>query len=135
MSEPRRPTPTALRASLLASTCSLALLACTGSIGDTGSGSTDGPGTTGRPTGSGMTGGPSTGAGGSVGAGGSSGTGDPNAAGPMPLRRLTNREYNNTVRDLLGDATQPANQFPSDRDSTFAFRRAGDLAVQDATLL
>jgi hypothetical protein len=61
--------------------------------------------------------------------------GDPNAAGPMPLRRLTNREYNNTVRDLLSDATQPANQFPSDRDATFAFRRAGDLAVQDATLI
>src|SRR5262245_9628595 len=53
----------------------------------------------------------------------------------MPMRRLTNREYNNTVRDLLGDLTHPANQFPSDRDHTFAFRRAGDLAVQDATLL
>jgi len=53
----------------------------------------------------------------------------------MPLRRLTNREYNDTVRDLLGDTTKPADQFPSDRDKTFAFRRAGDLAVQDATLL
>ena len=59
----------------------------------------------------------------------------PDAVGVMPLRRLTNREYNNTVRDLLGDTSQPANQFPSDRDKTFAFRRAGDLAVQDATLL
>jgi hypothetical protein len=27
------------------------------------------------------------------------------------LRRLSAREYNNVVRDLLGDATQPANQF------------------------
>jgi hypothetical protein len=61
--------------------------------------------------------------------------GDPNAAGPMPLRRLTNREYNNTVRDLLGDTTQPANQFPSDRDETFVFRRPGAVAVQDAKLL
>jgi hypothetical protein len=63
------------------------------------------------------------------------GPADPNAAGPMPMRRLTNREYNNTVRDLLGDASQPANQFPSDRDKGFEFRRAGDLAAQDATLL
>jgi hypothetical protein len=28
------------------------------------------------------------------------------------LRRLTNSQYNNTVRDLLGDQTQPADQFP-----------------------
>lgn len=28
------------------------------------------------------------------------------------LRRLTNSQYNNTVRDLLGDETQPADQFP-----------------------
>jgi hypothetical protein len=66
-------------------------------------------------------------------AGTSSGPADPNAAGLMPLRRLTNREYNNTVRDLLGEATHPANKFPTDRDKTFEFRRAGDLAVQDAT--
>lgn len=30
------------------------------------------------------------------------------------LRRLTRFEYNNTVRDLLGDATYPANAFPSE---------------------
>ena len=28
------------------------------------------------------------------------------------MRRLTNSQYNNTVRDLLGDQTQPADQFP-----------------------
>ncbi len=28
------------------------------------------------------------------------------------LRRLTNSQYNHTVRDLLGDQTQPADQFP-----------------------
>ncbi len=28
------------------------------------------------------------------------------------LRRLTNSQYNNTVRDLLGDLTSPASQFP-----------------------
>ncbi len=37
------------------------------------------------------------------------------AAAPSPtLRRLTHSQYNNTVRDLLGDHTAPANQFPSD---------------------
>ncbi len=30
------------------------------------------------------------------------------------LRRLTHSQYNNTVRDLLGDHTAPANQFPPD---------------------
>jgi hypothetical protein len=34
---------------------------------------------------------------------------------PAPtLRRLTHSQYNNTVRDLLGDRTAPANQFPPD---------------------
>jgi hypothetical protein len=35
--------------------------------------------------------------------------------GAAPLRRLTQSEYNNTVRDLLGDTTQPANAFPPDQ--------------------
>lgn len=33
---------------------------------------------------------------------------------PVPLRRLTIEEYNNTVRDLLGDTTRPASAFPPD---------------------
>jgi hypothetical protein len=111
----------------------LALSACTGSIGETG-GSPAG-GSTGSNSTSAGPGSSSGSTSGSTGAGGSTGSGDPNAAGPMPLRRLTNREYNDTVRDLLGDTTKPADQFPTDRDKTFAFRRAGDLAVQDATLL
>lgn len=36
--------------------------------------------------------------------------------GPSPMRRLTKREYNNTVRDLLGDTTAPANAFPPEDD-------------------
>src|SRR5688572_3663 len=64
-----------------------------------------------------------------------SSTADPTAAGVMPLRRLTIREYNNTVRDLLGDATAPGKQFPDDRDETFTFRRADAIAVQDAKLI
>ncbi len=34
--------------------------------------------------------------------------------GRSPLRRLTRAEYNNTVRDLLGDATAPANAMAAD---------------------
>ena len=30
------------------------------------------------------------------------------------LRRLTHSQFNNTVRDLLGDQTAPANQFPAE---------------------
>jgi hypothetical protein len=60
---------------------------------------------------------------------------DPTTAGVMPLRRLTVREYNNTVRDLLGDGSAPGTQFPDDRDETFAFRRAQPIAVQDAKLI
>jgi hypothetical protein len=44
------------------------------------------------------------------------------AIGPPPelkrqtsaVRRLTHSQYNNTVRDLLGDFTRPADQFPQD---------------------
>ncbi len=32
--------------------------------------------------------------------------------GRAPIRRLTRFEYNNTVRDLFGDTTQPANSLP-----------------------
>lgn len=35
--------------------------------------------------------------------------------GVAPLRRLTQSEYNNTVRDLLGDTSSPANAFPPDQ--------------------
>lgn len=60
---------------------------------------------------------------------------DPNAAGPMPLRRLNRREYNNTVHDLLAIDLQPANEFPVDKDGTFGFPRAGIVSTLDAELL
>src|SRR5205814_3931324 len=90
-------------------------LGCQGVIGDatdsTGPGTGPGPGA-GPMTGPMMGAGGTTGAGnrgGTVGPGGSGGgmnppPADATAAGPMPLRRLTNREYNNTIRALLGDA-------------------------------
>jgi hypothetical protein len=68
----------------------------------------------------GPTGGGSAGASGADGDGGD-GDADPPAtqclepkAAAGRLRRLTRLEYNNTVRDLLGDTTAPANAFPID---------------------
>lgn len=77
------------------------------------------------------------GPGGGSSAGGATGpsASDPNAVGPRPLTRLSRREYDNTVRDLLGDDTKPASEFPDDRDRAFLFRRAGLVATQDADLL
>ncbi len=111
--------------------------ACTGSIGSEGRSTNGATSPTSGSTGSTAVSPPGSGSSSPGSASGSApaAMADPNAAGIMPLRRLTNREYNDTVRDLLGDTTQPANQFPSDRDPTFEFRRAGDLAEQDATLL
>jgi hypothetical protein len=43
------------------------------------------------------------------------GLGDTSDAGPKELvRRLTHSQYNNTVRDLLGDYSQPASRFPEE---------------------
>ena len=127
-----------------------AALGCQGTIGaseDTPGGTKPGtkPGTNPVPD-PGMTGGGDTGAGnrggGSTGAGGTSGGGvtptpsDPAAAGPMPLRRLTHLEYNNTLRDLLGDTANRADAFPADKDTDFVFfRRAGVVSSQDADSL
>jgi hypothetical protein len=61
---------------------------------------------------------------------------DPNAAGPMPLLRLNIREYNNTVRDLLGVNTSPADAFPLDVDAQgFTFHRYGIVSTLDASRL
>jgi hypothetical protein len=77
----------------------------------------------GLPIGSG--GSSATGIGGSVTSGGDL-SADPNAAGPMPLRRLSRIEYNNTVADLLGDTSHPADDFPPDESSGTPFPVAGD---------
>jgi hypothetical protein len=46
-----------------------------------------------------------------------------------PLRRLTRVEYNNTVRDLLGDTTAPADRFPPDEVSNGFSNNAAVLSV------
>jgi hypothetical protein len=107
---------------------SLGCFACVGAIDGSGGGGPSAPGapdpdgrmpaTPGNPTTPGL---PAT----------PSGPADPEAAGPQPLRRLDQREYNNTVRDLLGDTSRPADKFPSDRDTEFTFRHPGVVSSQD----
>jgi hypothetical protein len=46
-----------------------------------------------------------------------------------PLRRLTRVEYNNTVRDLLGDSSAPADRFPPDEVSGGFSNNAAVLTV------
>lgn len=95
--------------------------------GDTpgASGAASGGGGTGSSSGQGGTGaGASTGGGGSSGASSGSGgtagvpsdcaTAPPGDPGAPYSRRLTRTEYNNTVRELLGDTTAPANAFPAE---------------------
>ncbi len=54
-------------------------------------------------------------AGGTVGAAGAAGAiAAPLVPGRAPLRRLSRVEYDNTVRDLLGDTSHPARQFEPD---------------------
>jgi hypothetical protein len=105
------------------------LAGCTGQIfGDNASGG-DLPGASNGSGGSGSTG---VGGNGVVGSAGGGTPLDPNAAGPMPLRRLSHIEYNNTVADLLGDTSEPADDFPADEAggvSPFPVAGAADSLV------
>jgi hypothetical protein len=86
---------------LATSACSSGVVSLPGSIDSTG------------PTGSGATG--SNGGGATVGGGsGASLETGPLDPGRVVLRRLNRAEYNNTVRDLLGTTTKPADTFPGD---------------------
>jgi hypothetical protein len=46
--------------------------------------------------------------------------------GRVTIRRLNRSEYNNTIRDLLGVAVRPADDFPSD-DVGYGFDNIGDV--------
>jgi hypothetical protein len=115
----------------LAAICCATLLggvACNGSIGGTGS-----TGGGGGITISGTAGN------GSTGTGGSNQPPDPNAAGVMPLRRLTSREYLATVRDLLGDTSLGTSDVPGESDdlsnNAFPFRQPTAIGTLDAANL
>lgn len=59
-------------------------------------------------------------------------TGDPEAGirpGPSPIRRMTRREYNNTVQDLLGDDSKPASGFPAEEEALGFTNNADALVV------
>ncbi len=54
--------------------------------------------------------------------------------GRVTIRRLNRGEYNNTVRDLLGVTTQPANEFPED-DTGYGFDNIGDVLALPPILM
>jgi hypothetical protein len=58
--------------------------------------------------------------------------GDP---GRVVVRRLSNAEYDNTVRDLTGVDLRPARDFPRDGAAGEGFTNAGDALVMSPTLL
>ena len=59
--------------------------------------------------------------------------GTPSCAPPAsPLRRLSRFEYNNTVRELLGDSTEPGNALPVEKTTSY-FDFDNDVASQSPT--
>ena len=58
----------------------------------------------------------------------------PPNAGRVTARRLNRAEYNNTVRDLLGVAFRPADDFPQD-DSGYGFDTIGDALSLSPVLM
>src|SRR5436305_8553434 len=54
--------------------------------------------------------------------------------GRVTARRLNRNEYNNTVRDLLGVALRPADDFPQD-DSGYGFDNIGDVLSLSPVLM
>ena len=58
-------------------------------------------------------------------------SGDP---GPVLTRRLSNAEYNNSLRDLTGVDLQPAREFPVDPANTQGFDNSGESLVMSPEL-
>ncbi len=54
--------------------------------------------------------------------------------GSVTARRLNRVEYNNTIRDLLGVAVRPADEFPVD-DSGYGFDNIGDVLTVSPMLM
>lgn len=55
--------------------------------------------------------------------------------GRISLHRLNRAEYDNTVRDLLGDTTRPARDFPADDISSAGFDNDADVLSMSPLLL
>src|ERR1051325_8818185 len=58
--------------------------------------------------------------------------GDP---GPVPARRLSNAEYDYTIRDLTGVDLRPAREFPVDPANEAGFDNSGESLAMSPTLL
>ncbi len=58
--------------------------------------------------------------------------GDP---GVVSVRRLSNAEYNNTLRDLTGTDIRPAREFPVDPANTAGFDNSGESLTMSPALL
>lgn len=58
--------------------------------------------------------------------------GDP---GPVLVRRLSNSEYNNTIRDLTGVDLKPTREFPVDPANTAGFDNSGESLTMSPALL
>jgi hypothetical protein len=58
--------------------------------------------------------------------------GDP---GPVLLRRLSNAEYNNSIRDLTGVDMRPTREFPVDPANTAGFDNSGESLSMSPALL
>jgi mono/diheme cytochrome c family protein len=58
--------------------------------------------------------------------------GDP---GPVLARRLSNAEYDNTIRDLTGVDLRPAREFPVDPANTSGFDNSGESLAMSPALL
>ena len=69
---------------------------------------------------------------GAIDAEGASSPGDP---GPVVTRRLTNVEYNNTVRDLTAIDLEPAREFPADGAAGEGFTNVSDALVMSPAML
>lgn len=130
----------------------LLALACTGEVngGDvpispTGVGGSSGSGASGAPSataGAAPLGGASSGAGttGSSGAGATIGVEPPlpprtpaaESAGPMPLLRLTHREYTNTMAELLGDTSGAGREFEADGTGAAGYVAPNNVATENA---
>jgi len=54
--------------------------------------------------------------------------------GPSPLRRLTRREYNNTLRDVLHDSRAPAASFPEEEEA-HGFNNNADALSMSTSLV
>jgi hypothetical protein len=58
---------------------------------------------------------------------GSPGAADTRAASLVPVRLLTREEYNNTLEDLLGDGSRPADLFPGETAGETGFAKVAKL--------